>query len=167
MEITATSSTVWYRAEARPGANAAAGNGAAGAAGSQPTAQATEEFQALEQLKARDREVRAHEQAHLAAAGGLVRGGMAFSYQRGPDGRLYAIGGEVNIDTSMVAGDPQATLLKAQQIQRAALAPAQPSGQDRAVAAQAAQMAIEARLELARQVQGDGGEAGSQIDVYA
>ena len=87
----------------------------------------------------------------MAAAAGLVRGGMSFSYQTGPDGRRYAVGGEVSIDSSPVADDPQATLDKARQIQAAALAPAEPSSQDRAVAAQAARMAMEARVELAQQ----------------
>ena len=103
------------------------------------------------QLQIRDREVKAHESAHMAAAAGLVRGGMSFSYQTGPDGRRYAVGGEVSIDSAPVADDPQATLDKAQQIQAAALAPAEPSSQDRAVAAQAARMAMEARVELAQQ----------------
>ena len=107
------------------------------------------ELKQLRELRARDREVRAHEQAHASAAGSLAKGGPSYSYQRGPDGRLYAIGGEVQIDTSAVSGDPQATLQKAQQIRRAALAPAQPSSQDRAVAAQAAVMEAQARVELA------------------
>lgn len=102
-------------------------------------------------LKNRDREVRAHEAAHKAAAGSLGKGGASFSYTRGPDGKLYAVGGEVSIDTSPVAGDPQATLQKANQIRAAALAPAQPSAQDRAVAAQAGIMAAEARAELAEE----------------
>lgn len=38
-----------------------------------------------------------------------------------------------------------------QQVQAAALAPADPSGQDRSVAAQAAQTAAQARLEIAQQ----------------
>ncbi|MEM7220185.1 MAG: putative metalloprotease CJM1_0395 family protein [Pseudomonadota bacterium] len=108
-----------------------------------------EDERRINELNARDREVRAHEQAHLAAAGAHARGGIQFSYTRGPDQRLYATGGEVSIDTAPVRGDPQATLQKAQTIRRAALAPAQPSAQDRAVAAQAAQMATEARAELA------------------
>ncbi|MFK8013938.1 MAG: putative metalloprotease CJM1_0395 family protein [Gammaproteobacteria bacterium] len=103
----------------------------------------------LRELKERDREVRAHEQAHLAAAGSLAQGGATYTYERGPDQRLYAIGGEVQIDTSQVKGDPAATLRKAQIIRRAALAPNNPSAQDRAVAAQAAQMASEAAAELA------------------
>ena len=105
------------------------------------------EQQVLDQLQARDREVRSHEAAHRRAGGSLVRGG-SYSYERGPDNRLYAIGGEVQIDTSPVPGDPQATLQKAEQIRRAALAPIDPSPQDRSVAAQAAIMANQARAEI-------------------
>jgi hypothetical protein len=105
----------------------------------------------IKELKARDREVRSHEAAHLAAAGSLARGGASFSYQRGPDGVQYAVGGEVNIDTSPVAGDPAATLEKAQRIRAAALAPAQPSSQDLRVASQAAQLAVQARAEIVQE----------------
>lgn len=105
----------------------------------------------IRQLEARDRQVRAHEQAHLAAAAGIATGGASFTYQQGPDGKRYASGGEVAIDTAPVAGDPRATLLKAEQIRRAALAPADPSTQDRQVAAAATQMAMRARLELQQQ----------------
>jgi len=101
-----------------------------------------------EQLAARDREVRAHEQAHLSAGGSLVTSGPSYSYQIGPDGRRYAIGGEVGIDTSPVRDDPQATLDKARRIVAAALAPAQPSAQDLSVAARATRMAAEARAEI-------------------
>ncbi len=110
-----------------------------------------EEKKQLQELRARDAEVRAHEQAHAAAAGNLARGGPSYEYQRGPDGRLYAVGGEVQIDTAPVAGDPEATLRKAEQIQRAALAPAEPSSQDQAVAAQATAMAAQARAEIAKE----------------
>jgi len=109
------------------------------------------ENQELQYLRARDQEVRAHERAHIAAGGRHVRGGAQFDYQRGPDGRMYAIGGEVSIDTAPVPNDPQATLEKAQVIQRAALAPAEPSSQDISVAGQARQMAVQARVEIARQ----------------
>lgn len=105
----------------------------------------------ISELRSRDQEVRAHELAHLAAAGGLSQGGPSFDFVLGPDGQRYAVGGEVQIDTSGVPGDPQATLQKAQQIQQAALAPAQPSAQDRSVAIAAAAMAAEARAEIASQ----------------
>lgn len=118
----------------------------------QSTALSEQDLEKLRQLKARDQVVRAHEAAHLAAGSGLVRGGASFSFQRGPDGVQYAIGGEVSIDTSKVSGDPNATLQKAKQIQAAALAPVQPSSQDQHVAARAAQMAIEARAEIAKQL---------------
>lgn len=114
-----------------------------------------EELELITQLKRRDREVRAHEQAHLAAAGAYAKGGVQYTYQRGPDGKNYAVGGEVQIDTSPISGDPEATLRKADQIRRAANAPAQPSSTDRAVAAEAAAMATQARIELSREQQSD------------
>ena len=105
------------------------------------------EAQMLQKLAARDREVRQHEAAHVAIAGQFA-GAPTYTYQRGPDGKAYAIGGEVSLDIAKVAGDPEATLQKAETIHAAALAPAQPSGQDRKVAARAAGMAAEARQEL-------------------
>ena len=107
-----------------------------------------EEERVVAELARTDREVRAHENAHLAAAGGLARG-VSFEYATGPDGKQYAVAGEVGIDTSAVSGDPERTIQKAQQIRAAANAPANPSGQDRAVAAQAAQLEQSARAELA------------------
>ena len=103
----------------------------------------------LQQLKKRDTEVRQHEQAHLAAAGSLAQGGPSYEYESGPDGKRYAVGGEVSIDTSKVPNDPAATRDKARQIRRAALAPVQPSGKDHQVAAKAAQMELQAARELA------------------
>jgi hypothetical protein len=128
-------------------------------------------------LKARDQQVRAHEAAHMAAGGSLVRGGASFTYQQGPDGHRYAVGGEVSLDASEVPDNPQATLAKAQQLRAAALAPADPSGQDRAVAAQAATMAAQASAELATR-RGDTASslaeaptlnqpAGSNLDLLA
>ncbi len=105
-------------------------------------------------LQARDSEVRAHEMSHLAAAGGLASGGMRLTYQTGPDGRQYAVGGSVKIDTSK-AGTPEETIQKAQQIRAAALAPSDPSSQDLQVAAWASQMEAEARNELATQKRSD------------
>jgi len=110
-----------------------------------------EERQALTKLKTRDREVRAHEQAHLAAAGPYAKGPPSFEFQTGPDGKPYAVGGEVQIDTSEVSGNPQATLVKAQTIKRAATAPRNPSAQDRQVASQASRMEIKARKEIREQ----------------
>jgi hypothetical protein len=108
------------------------------------------------ELRTRDREVRAHEQAHLAAAGRYAQGGANYETTTGPDGRRYAASGEVSIDASPVPGDPQATLEKAAVVRRAALAPADPSAQDLQVAARASRMAAEARAELAREAAGTG-----------
>lgn len=110
-----------------------------------------EEQAEVRKLKQRDQEVRRHEQAHKAAAGQHASGGPSFEFTTGPDGKRYATGGEVNIDTSAVPGDPQATIAKMQQIQRAANAPANPSSQDRAVAAQASAAERAARAELSEQ----------------
>ncbi len=107
------------------------------------------EQQALAKLQARDRAVRAHEQAHLAAAGALARSGANFTFQQGPDGKRYAIGGEVSIDTTEVSGDPEATIRKAQRVRAAALAPVSPSATDRAVAAEASRSEATARAEQA------------------
>lgn len=101
----------------------------------------------VSELAARDREVRQHEMAHQAA-GGQFTGGATYTFQRGPDGVMYAVGGEVSVDTSAVLGDPEATLQKAQTIERAAMAPANPSPQDLRVAASARAMAAEARAEI-------------------
>lgn len=129
------------------GEAAAAGGTEAPATGSQELT--PEEKKQVEKLKTRDREVRQHEQAHIAAAGGNARGGASFEYQVGPDNKQYAVGGHVNIDVSPVSGNPQATLQKAMAVQRAASAPAEPSGSDRSVAAAAAGMARDAAKELA------------------
>lgn len=114
----------------------------------------------VQELKRRDQEVRAHEAAHRAAGGALVRGGVAYTYQRGPDGVLYAVGGEVQLDTAEVPGDPAATQRKAETVRRAALAPLEPSPQDLKVAAEATQKAAAARAELGRASRSDG--AGSE-----
>jgi hypothetical protein len=101
----------------------------------------------IEELKKRDQEVRAHEAAHKGAAGQYARGAAQFTYERGPDGQQYAVGGEVSIDTSRPS-DPQEALKKSATLMRAALAPAQPSAQDKQVAAEASQMGIEARNQI-------------------
>lgn len=118
------------------------------------------DLQKIQVLQQRDREVRAHEMAHVAAGGSLVRGGASFTYEFGPDGQRYAMGGEVGIDTSP-GRTPAETLAKAEQIRAAALAPADPSGQDRQVAAMATRMAMQASMELASQ----GGASARRHDL--
>ncbi len=121
--------------------------GQGGSAGNAAASDLSEEEQAqVTKLKQIDAKVRAHERAH-AAVGGAHAGAPSYTYTRGPDGQMYATGGEVAIDIS-AESDPEATLQKATQVAAAALAPADPSGQDRAVAAAASQLRLEALAQI-------------------
>ncbi len=111
-----------------------------------------EELAEIRRLKQIDAQVRAHEMAHLTVGGQYVRGGPHYQYRTGPDGRKYAVGGEVPIDTSSIPGDPRATLAKMRQVKRAALAPANPSPQDYRVAAKASQKEREALEEILKEL---------------
>jgi hypothetical protein len=110
-----------------------------------------EEQKRVNELKRIDQKVRTHEQAHVAAGGSLIKGGVRFSYQTGPDNKKYAVAGKVNIDVSPVKGDAEATIRKMQTVKRAALAPADPSPQDRQIATSAAQTEAKARMQLQRE----------------
>jgi len=117
------------------------------AAGDGPDDLSEAEEEQVRDLKARDTEVRRHEEAH-ARVGGQYAGQPTYSYQTGPDGKRYAIGGEVSIDVSPIPDDPQGTIAKMDVVIAAALAPAEPSGQDRKVAALASRQRLEATAEL-------------------
>ncbi|MBU1138087.1 MAG: catalase [Proteobacteria bacterium] len=106
-----------------------------------------EQVRQISELKRRDSEVKAHEQAHLAAAGQYAAGGASFSYQTGPDGKRYATGGEVPIDIGKESS-PEATIQKMRTVKRAALAPASPSSADRSIAAQVTSIEAQAMSEL-------------------
>ena len=154
-----------------PSSNTSHNSNDANATNSSPIDGASPELSAEDQekvkkLKERDTEVRKHEAAHKAAAGPYAKGGSKFEFERGPDGQSYAVGGEVQIDVSKIADDPEATIKKAQTIKRAANAPADPSSQDQQVAASANKMEVEARRELAEKMSdefagyGESGEKG-------
>ena len=102
-----------------------------------------EEQLLVEELSRTDQQVRAHEMAHAAAGGHNVR----YDYQTGPDGKRYAVGGTTDIETFSIAGDPDSQLAQARKMRTAALAPADPSPQDHAVAAKAARIEAEALAE--------------------
>ncbi|MEN1679984.1 MAG: putative metalloprotease CJM1_0395 family protein [Planctomycetota bacterium] len=127
------------------------------------------EVEQVRELQARDLEVRQHEQAHVAAGGAYVTSGPNYQYQQGPDGKRYAVGGDVGIDVS-AEDTPEKTIAKAQVVRQAALAPAEPSAQDLRVASQASQLEQKARAELSAErraeAQGDReeGEARSTAD---
>ncbi len=121
--------------------------------------QCDKDQQEIQDLLRQDLQVRAHEQAHKSV-GGAESGPVSYTYTTGPDGRRYAVAGEVPIDVSPVEGDPDATILKMQRVRAAALAPAEPSAADRQVAAKAQQVERQAQAEKQQ-------EPGGQIDVYA
>ena len=106
-----------------------------------------EEQKQIQKLKQRDNEVRQHELAHKTT-GGQYAGNISYTYQQGPDGNRYAIGGEVSMDIQAEPGDPKKTIEKAETVKRAALAPANPSAQDLKIASKAAQMKMEAKAQL-------------------
>jgi len=135
-------------ADEKPGDAVQDGGAAKGDAANAQQAQL--DRQKISELSSRDSDVRAHEAAH-ASVGGAYAGSPSYTLQRGPDGKAYAVGGEVGIDVSAVANDPAATISKMEVVMRAALAPADPSAQDLRVAAQAQGLASAARAELAQQ----------------
>ncbi|WP_279128156.1 putative metalloprotease CJM1_0395 family protein [Helicobacter winghamensis] len=125
-----------------------------------------EEMQYVRELESIDRNVRAHEAAHIAAGAGVVTGGASFTYTRGPDGKMYATAGEVPI--AMKEGrTPEETIQNARQIVAAAMAPSDPSPQDYKVAASAAQMESKARSEQAQEKTKEAEEALKQQESKA
>lgn len=127
------------------------------------TALTPEEARVVENLSARDTEVRVHERAH-ASVGGQYAGGANYEYTRGPDGRLYATAGEVSIDTAPISGDPQATIEKMRVIISAAMAPADPSTTDHQVAAKARALMAEAMSQLSQSQQTSEDEESSETE---
>ena len=110
-----------------------------------------DEERLVRDLSSRDSEVKAHEAAHQAAGGGMT-GAASYTYQQGPDGKMYAIGGEVSI--SMKSGStPEETIANARQIAAAAMAAGDPSPQDYAVASSARVMEMKAQQLLAKEQQ--------------
>jgi hypothetical protein len=114
----------------------------------------------ITQLKTIEEKVKAHEAAHKAA-GGAITGAISYSYTQGPDGKSYITGGEVPISISP-GKTPQETINRMEQVIRTALAPSDPSPQDRAVAAQAAAQQQEAALK-----QNDPADAGETNESSA
>jgi hypothetical protein len=117
-------------------------------------------------LEAIDGAVRAHEAAHVAALGTAGAGGASFSYMIGPDGTRYAVGGSVRVTASPVPGDPEATIRRAKALILASYAVISPSSADMRVAAEAYQMEMQAKRELAREVEA-GEEAGVEQEWFA
>ena len=117
----------------------------------------------IRQLETRDREVRAHERAH-DTAGGAYTGAPSYDFEVGPDGKKYAVSGEVSVDLSPVEGNPRATIAKMQKVRAAALAPANPSIQDTKVAASAQATIVQAQAQLAQETQSIGKDDAPEYD---
>ena len=103
----------------------------------------------LEKFKALDAKTRAHEQQHAAA--GDTKGAISYNYQVGPDGKLYATGGHVKLDTS-IPNDPEAALAKLEKLSNAAGAPSELSSADAAISRAAN---LNKMLILSRQEEGE------------
>ena len=144
------------------GGQSGAGNPAASEArdSDNPRELNEEEQQRVEDMQQRDREVRMHEQAHVAAAAGLA-GAPVYEYQTGPDGKRYAVGGHVDVRTSG-SSNPDVALREAEAVKRAATAPADPSGPDRAAAAQASAQINQLKAEKANQSRTGDEETGKE-----
>lgn len=119
--------------------------------------------QEIARLKRTEEKVKAHEAAHKSAGGGIT-GPVSYTYTRGPDDRNYVTGGEVPITISS-GHTPQETINRMQQVIRAALAPADPSPQDRAVAAQASNIMQQARQEQSSQSIADTNGDSSAVEA--
>ena len=115
----------------------------------------------VKDLASRDSEVKAHEAAHQAAGGGMT-GAASYTYQQGPDGKMYAIGGEVSI-SSPSGSTPEETIKNARQIAEAAMAAGDPSPQDFSVASSAKVMEMKAQQQLSKEAQ----EKALGKDTYA
>ena len=109
------------------------------------------EKQQLQELKSRDIEVKKHEQTHQRV-GSPYTSAPSYEYETGPDGKKYAVAGSVNID-SKDEETPEKTAKKMRIIIKAAKAPAQPSGKDLSVAADATRRLNEANAKIQKEQQ--------------
>jgi len=132
-----------------PEAGAAGAAGAAGRDGVQANGRDNlHPAELTPEARARDREVRGHERAHLLSLGAYAASGIQLTETTGPGGQAVAVAGRVKADLTEVSGNPQATLRKAHAVQRAALAPGEPSAADMRVAAEAYRLAQTAREKM-------------------
>ncbi len=108
-------------------------------------------YRILAQLRSIDINVKPHEKAHQAVLGAYAMGQTRYLRVRGPDGRFYAVGGSIKVNTQPIQGNPHATIRKARLIRMAALRPMNPSMQDMRIAVQAYRMEVKAKREVAEE----------------
>ncbi|HCY38192.1 MAG: hypothetical protein DKM50_00380 [Candidatus Margulisiibacteriota bacterium] len=105
----------------------------------------------IQKLKAAEAQLEAHEMAHKMV-GGMYAGFVTYTMAVGPDGKNYKVQGEVNLDSS-AAASPEETVRKMERVISAAMAPLNPSPQDRSVVGRAAAMKMQAEQEIRRDKQ--------------
>lgn len=84
----------------------------------------------LDKFKNLDAQIKGHEQLHASL--GDTKGAISYNYQTGPDGKLYATGGSVRMDTS-IPQDEEAALAKLDKLANAVSAPSGLSNADAAI----------------------------------
>jgi len=97
----------------------------------------------LDKFKSMDSNTRIHEQLHASLNSGSSS--IHYSYQMGPDGKMYVNGGYTRLDTS-IPSDPKQASLKLDQIKKASTASSNMSAADASISRNANIM--KARLAL-------------------
>jgi hypothetical protein len=129
-------------------------------------AQLTPQQQAqVDELRRADQQVRSAALLQTSVGGSVVTTGPQYSYTTGPDGRRYAVSGSVGFDTAKVL-KPQGNIDKGELLQRAALAPPNPSPYDHQVAAVGAGLEADGRSDLLSQKLAQA-QAQSAADIAA
>ncbi len=133
---------------------AAAGTGTTGTVLSAQQKAQIAEFTLLDQT------ARADVQAQQRAAGGYA-GTTTYQYERGADGTLYAVAGDVTFNVQPVPNNPAATIAAMQTITNAAMSVTPPTAQDLAAVREAAQYTSEAEAALKAAQTGTGTGTGN------
>ncbi|MBI3985421.1 MAG: hypothetical protein HY343_00750 [Lentisphaerae bacterium] len=119
-----------------------------------PSSDSTEEEaiqrELIRQLQQRDNEVRLHEMIHKSILG-PYGGAVQYEYETGPDGKVYAVGGSIDVDLSEAA-TPEATQAKALTVRAASLAVGNPSPADIATASKASLIVADTVADMPRKI---------------
>jgi hypothetical protein len=99
----------------------------------------------LEKFKSMDANVKAHEQTHASLTGTTAP--IQYNYQMGPDGKMYATGGSVRLDTS-IPSDPKAAMAKMDELKKSATSSGSDmSSADSSIAIQANLMKMKLQIQ--------------------
>lgn len=113
----------------------------------------------VRQMDDKSRKITNHENKHAAilrdSGTGVADAKPQLTQKQGPDGRQYAVAGEVNTDLRPVPGNPKATEHKAEAVYRSAIGDTDRSESDNQAARQALFSAQEARQAKSQQPAGN------------